>query len=146
MKKILVVEDHPDVGESLAALLRLWNYEVQLARSAEDGLKALLEYRPDIIFHDIGLPGMDGYAAARTIRSRPELGGVFLVALTGFGRHADRLRAREAGFDLHITKPATTDEFAAALEQAAQRPQRTRRSLSRHGRHPPTPADPLKHA
>ncbi|HMC64202.1 MAG TPA: response regulator, partial [Gemmataceae bacterium] len=62
--------------------------------------------RPDIIFLDIGMPGMDGYQVARRLRQQPDLRNLFLVALTGWGQEEDKRRSREAGFDAHLVKPA----------------------------------------
>jgi CheY-like chemotaxis protein len=78
------------------------------------------EFTPDVALLDIGMPRMDGYAAARAIRSA--LGPrVFLVALTGWGQDEDQRRAREAGFDHHLTKPAEPEELEALIASAAAR-------------------------
>jgi len=72
---------------------------------------------PDVMLIDIGLPGMDGYEVARRIRRHPELGGVLLVALTGYGRDEDRRRAVEAGFDHHLVKPIDPKALQEIVER-----------------------------
>jgi two-component system CheB/CheR fusion protein len=75
---------------------------------AHDGLEALeaaRDYRPEVAFLDIGMPGLDGYEVARRLRQEPGLEKVALVALTGWGQEQDRRRSREAGFDRHFIKP-----------------------------------------
>ena len=82
---------------------------------AHDGLEAVHqteEFMPDVVLLDIGLPGIDGYEAARRIRSLPRGRGILLVAVTGWGQSEDRRRSREAGFDHHMVKPLR----ASALE------------------------------
>ena len=71
--------------------------------------------RPDVMFVDIGMPGMTGYEFARKVRSDPALARTKLVALTGYGRAEDRIRVTEAGFDLHLTKPVTDARLEAVL-------------------------------
>jgi CheY-like chemotaxis protein len=68
---------------------------------------------------DIGLPDMNGYELARRLRSMPQFAGTLLIALTGYGQLADKVRAREAGFDLHIAKPAEPEEILAALARVS---------------------------
>jgi CheY-like chemotaxis protein len=105
-RRVLVVDDNVDAAESLAMMLRVWGHEV---RTAYDGLAALNaagQVHPEVILLDIGLPRMDGYEVARRLRERASTRGVLLVALTGYGQEEDRRRAKEAGFDAHLTKPA----------------------------------------
>lgn len=104
--RILVVDDNADSADSLAALLRLLGHEI---RTEYDGLAAVDgadAFRPDVVFLDIGLPGLDGYQAAREIAKRRGEGEVTLVALTGWGQDEDRRRSQEAGFAHHLVKPA----------------------------------------
>jgi signal transduction histidine kinase len=104
--RLLVVDDNKDAAITLAMLLRLRGHEVRIAHNGAKALEIATDYKPEVIFLDIGMPGMDGYDVARNMRSRPGLENVFLVALTGWGQQSDRLRATEAGFDRHLTKPA----------------------------------------
>ena len=67
--------------------------------------------RPDVVFSDIGMPGMDGYELARQLRKEPGLASVVLVALTGYGQDHDRQRAKEAGFDFHLVKPVSFESL-----------------------------------
>jgi PAS domain S-box-containing protein len=103
--RVLVVDDNRDTATSLALMLDLNGYEI---RTASDGLEALgvaEDFRPEFVLLDIGMPRLDGYETARAIRSRPWGGSVTLLALTGWGQEEDKQRAREAGFDYHLTKP-----------------------------------------
>ena len=87
-------------------MLELNGHEVAVALAGHSGVEAARQFHPEVVFCDIGLPGgMDGYAVARTLRQDPTLGATYLVALTGYGQEDDCRRAREAGFDLHLTKP-----------------------------------------
>ena len=119
VRRILVVDDNRDSANSLAMLLRLVGHE---ARTAHDGREALIvaaTYQPELILLDIGLPGMDGFAVARHLRLQPELAGVVLVALTGYGSEEDRRQSAAAGFDHHMVKPVHFDalkELLSALE------------------------------
>lgn len=106
--RILVVDDNADAAESLALLLRIQNNEVWVAHEGLGGIELALRHHPDLIFLDIGLPGMSGYEIARRLRQEPELAGVTLVALTGWGQPEDRRRSHEAGFDAHLVKPVDT--------------------------------------
>jgi CheY-like chemotaxis protein len=104
---VLVIEDNRDTAESLCAVLEMGGLSVQVAYDGPAGVAAARARRPQVVLCDIGLPGaMDGYEVARAIRTDPSLGAVRLVALTGYGLEEDRLRAEQAGFDFHVTKPA----------------------------------------
>lgn len=105
-QRVLVVDDNPDAAESLALLLRLDGHAVRVAHDGPTALAAVETEPPDVVFLDIGMPVMDGYAVARRIRQQPCLGQVRLVALTGWGQEDDRRRSQEAGFDAHLVKPA----------------------------------------
>ena len=104
-RRILVVDDNSDAADSLAMLLRLEGHEVESAYSAQGALEAVKRMRPEAVFLDIGLPLMDGYEIARRLRADSAAEGVHLIALTGYGQHPDRERAREAGFGAHLVKP-----------------------------------------
>jgi CheY-like chemotaxis protein len=115
--RILVVDDNRDAADSLALLLRLWGHEVRTSYDGPTGLKEAGSYFPQLVFLDIGLPGLDGYEVARRLRG--ELGGELrLVAMTGYGQEEDRRRSREAGFDLHLVKPVDTNCLQEVVTQA----------------------------
>jgi PAS domain S-box-containing protein len=105
-RRILVIEDHADAAESLKLLLEMSGHEVETAPDGRSGLVTALQFRPDVVLCDIGLPqGMDGYAVARSIRASEDGHRPYLVALTGYGQSEDQRLAHEAGFDRHLTKP-----------------------------------------
>ena len=90
----------------LRYLLELGGHDVRLACSGKSGLATAVSWRPEIIFSDLTLPGeLDGYGVARALRMNPSARSAFLVALSGNGRDQDKLRARAAGFNLHVLKP-----------------------------------------
>ena len=105
-KRVLLVEDNADVADMLAAYLRRVGHEVIQARDGRTGLDEALRRRPEVIVCDIGLPGLDGYEIARRVRDTPEPHACVLIAVSGYGDSIDRERARQAGFDHHLTKPA----------------------------------------
>jgi CheY-like chemotaxis protein len=105
-RRILVIDDDHDVADSLVMFLETFGATLRVAYDGPAGLEALLEFKPDLVFLDLGMPGMDGYETARRIRALPEGRAVKLVALTGWGQEQVYNRAREAGFDTQLTKPA----------------------------------------
>ncbi len=115
-RRVLVIEDHPDARESMCLLLTAAGHTVRAAEDGVEGLAVLRSWRPDFAIVDIGLPGLDGYALARTVRAEPELNGVRLVALTGYGQSEDQTRAIEAGFQLHLVKPVAVDTLNRVFE------------------------------
>ena len=103
----------------LLYLLELCGYDVRLARTGTEGLSLAASWRPDIVISDLGLlPGLDGYAVARALRTDPRYRSAFLVALSGLGRDRDKARAREAGFDFYLTKPVDLEALEAAVGRA----------------------------
>jgi two-component system CheB/CheR fusion protein len=109
-RRVLIVDDNEDAANSLAMILKLGGHETASVYTAVDALQRAAAFKPDVVLLDIGLPGMDGYEVAQKMRELPGLRDIRLVAVTGYGRSDDRLRARDAGFDDHLTKPV---EFAA---------------------------------
>jgi CheY-like chemotaxis protein len=124
-RRILVVDDNEDAATLLAMTLSIYGHDTRIAHDGPQALAVAAEYRPDIVFLDIGLPTVDGYDTARAIREQPWGKDVRLVALTGWGHAADRRRSREAGFDHHLVKPADAEtivELIASLEPANAKP------------------------
>ena len=113
--RILVVDDSVDGAVMLAAALRAKGYKTQVAFDAPAALRIAAEFRPAIAFLDIGLPVMDGYELAARLRGLPELNGIRLFALTGYGQASDRQKTRNAGFDHHFVKPIDLDAIEAVL-------------------------------
>lgn len=114
-RRLLVVDDNRDAATSLAMLLRLQGCEVQIANDGPTAIEAAMKHRPELIFLDIGMPGMDGYEVARRIRHLPGLGDITLAALTGWGQQEDRRRSAEAGFDHHLVKPVQPSMLETVL-------------------------------
>jgi PAS domain S-box-containing protein len=104
-RRVLVVDDQPDSTDSLALFLRLRGHEVHTASDGPGALEEFARCQPEVVFLDLGLPGMSGYDVARRLRAMPEAREVRLVAVTGYGTEADRERTRAAGFDVHLAKP-----------------------------------------
>lgn len=125
-RRVLVVEDNMDAADSMRMLLELLGHEVEVAVAGPAGVEAVRRVRPEIVLCDIGLPGMDGYAVARTIRQSADLNGVYLVAVTGYGQQEDQDKACEAGFDAHLTKPAKLTDLRAILTDGPGRPRKPR--------------------
>jgi len=117
-RRVLVTDDNEDAAESLARMLRMMGHEVRTACDGERCIAACEEFRPDVVLLDIGMPNMNGYDAARIIRSRPWGSEVLIVALTGWGQEEDRRRAREAGIDHHLVKPADFTRITRLLHAA----------------------------
>jgi len=118
-RRILVVDDHQDSTDSLALLLRLRGHEVRTAHDGPSALEEIERYHPDVVFLDLGLPGMSGYDVARRVRTMNGLGSPRLVALTGYGTDADRQKTRDAGFDVHLAKPVDPRAVDALLAEAS---------------------------
>jgi signal transduction histidine kinase len=115
-RRVVVVEDSPDIRDTLSLLIGMWGHEVSLASDGRSGMELVLRERPDVALIDVGLPLMNGYDVARAIR-RSFNGPIRLIAVTGYGQPADRELAREAGFDSHLLKPIAPEYLERLLAQ-----------------------------
>lgn len=115
--RVLIVDDNRDAAETLRDLLELWGNEVAVCASGPEGIARAVEWQPDVVLLDIGLPGMDGYAVAAELRRDPRTASLHLIAVTGYGLEEDRLSAFQAGFDAHLIKPVDPEELRRQLEQ-----------------------------
>jgi CheY-like chemotaxis protein len=119
-RRILVVDDYPNVAESMARRLTIAGHEVETALDGLQAIEVAERFRPDIVLLDIGMPKLDGYETARRIREQPWGMEMALVALTGWGQEEDRRLSREAGFDAHLVKPVEKNELANLLARLPQ--------------------------
>ncbi len=126
-RRVLVIDDLPEVAESLAFLLKFLGTEVRVAHSGAEGLQICAEFEPELVFLDLSMPEMDGFETARRMREFRAGRRSKLVALTGFGEEQRGARMREAGFDGHLSKPARLSHLQELLglpsvETAVQTP------------------------
>ncbi len=119
--KVLVVEDNEDAADTLALWLEDLGHRVWVARSGRNGVELIQEKRPNLVFCDLGLPGMDGLEVCRSVRALSLDAQPVMVALTGWGREDDRRRTRDAGFDYHLVKPVAPDRLYAVLRSMHER-------------------------
>jgi CheY-like chemotaxis protein len=119
-KHVLVIEDNRDAANVLQKLIARMGFRVDVAHSGFDGLDAARRAAPDIVICDIGLPGLDGFAVARALRSEAATSNAFLIAQSGYGQASDIRRALEAGFDLHLIKPMDLNQLEDILRGASR--------------------------
>ncbi len=119
---VLLVDDSPDAVESMALVLQLQGYEVRVARDGSTALEMARQYKPSVVFLDIGLPDIDGYEVARRIRQAPENGDCILIALTGYGQEEDHQRSMQNGFDHHLVKPIEMETLPHLIESLRSQP------------------------
>ncbi|MBP3973254.1 hybrid sensor histidine kinase/response regulator [Pseudoxanthomonas spadix] len=112
---ILLIDDNHDAADSISMVLELLGHRVTTCYSGQQGLDALAAARPDLVFTDIGMPGMDGHEVCRRMRAMSEGAPLKIVALTGWGTLEDRAQSAQAGFDYHLVKPITTAKLREAL-------------------------------
>ena len=119
--KVLVVDDNVDLVEMLSMVIEATGHDVRKVYDGRSGISAALEYRPDLILLDVGMPDMNGNEVAKELRRHQEVAGARIVALTGWGQAEDRRRTADAGFDDHLTKPADPEQIQRILEDVALR-------------------------
>jgi CheY-like chemotaxis protein len=120
MTRILVVDDNDDACTSLATLCALWGHEVAMAHEGNEALVAWEAFRPEVVLLDLDLPGLDGWEVARRIRAA-EGGGVYILALSGWYRLHEKARAKLAGCDEFLLKPADLRGLRNLLDVAPAR-------------------------
>ena len=130
-KRLLVVDDEPNLLRAVAACLRAENYDVNTARSGHEALMRLAESVPDLIISDIRMPGMDGYKLARQLRASQRTALVPIVFLTAKDETADRIEGFRAGIDAYLTKPFEPDELIAVVNGILNRVERTHSQIAR---------------
>jgi PAS domain S-box-containing protein len=114
-RRVLVADDNKDAADALAMLLELAGHEVRVAHGGRAALSLAQTFRPDVALLDIGMPELNGYEVAKELRREPWGSRMCLIALTGWGQDEDRQRAKDAGFDRHLTKPVDTDALEILL-------------------------------
>jgi signal transduction histidine kinase/CheY-like chemotaxis protein len=114
-KRILVIEDNPDMALSMKMLLTHLGYQTELATNGTAGLELARQIRPHVVLCDIGLPGRNGYEVARELRSDPDTQQAYLIAQSGYGADDDLRKSHDSGFDLHLVKPVDFRELQRVL-------------------------------
>lgn len=117
--RVLIIEDNVDAALSLKEVLELSGHAIEVTHSGPEGIARVREFHPDVVLCDIGLPGLDGYGVARTLRADAAARGTFLVALTGYALPEDVEKAKQAGFDRHMAKPPDLDRLMRLLDHLA---------------------------
>jgi len=122
--RILVVDDNRDAADSMVLLLRRSHHEVRVEYTGSAVKAAALEFLPDVVLLDLGLPGLDGYQVAAELRADPRLASIRLIAVSGYGQDADKKRSKEAGFFAHLVKPVDLVQLRDTLAAITGRPLR----------------------
>ena len=130
-RKLLVVDDDPSLLLAVSETLRAEGYEVVTARRASEAMVQVAESLPDLLISDIRMPGMDGYALARNLRSNPRTRLIPIVFLTAKDDLADRITGFRTGVDAYITKPFESEELIAIVKNILERVHRTHSDLAR---------------
>ncbi len=128
--QVLVVDDNRDAADSMAVFLELAGFETQVELDGPGAIDRAATHGPEVVLLDIGLPGLDGYEVARRLRALPGGDRCLLIALTGYGQQDDRRRAHEAGFDVHLVKPADPDAVVELIQEWRHRDGAERRPAS----------------
>lgn len=115
-RRVLVVEDNLDTLHSLTFILRKEGHEVEFAINGYAALDVARRFRPDFVFLDLGLPGLDGFDVCSQLKSEPGFQTTRFIAVTGYAQEDQRARARAAGCELHIVKPADPRLLLKLLE------------------------------
>ena len=129
-KRLLVVDDEPNLLAAIAAVLRGEGFEIATARNGKDALLQIAKSLPDLIVSDVRMPVMDGFMLARQLRSAPHTKLIPIVFLTAKDETEDRIEGFRAGVDVYLTKPFEPDELVAVIQSVLARVERTRIALT----------------
>jgi PAS domain S-box-containing protein len=116
-RKVLVVDDNVDAADTLGLLLQSLGHDTRVVYDGAAALDAVLDFKPDIVLLDLGMPGLDGYEVARRLRKLKRKQHFRVVAVTGWGQESDRAKSKAAGFDLHLVKPVDVKALLQALAE-----------------------------
>lgn len=120
-KRVLIVDDEPNILVPLEFLMKREGYEVRCAQDGEAGLQAVRDWRPDLVLLDVMMPRRDGFEVCQAIRAEPALAGIRVVMLTAKGRDADVARGLALGADAYLTKPFATQDLVQRVRELLQR-------------------------
>jgi len=120
-KRVLIVDDNVDAAETLAMMLELLGQQTRQAHEGNNALQVAQEYKPDLIFMDIGLPGLSGHEVVTKMRNELGMTEPYIIALSGYGTEEDRRKSFNAGFDNHLVKPLDPSALPGILELADRR-------------------------
>jgi len=130
-KRLLVVDDEPNLLRAVAVVLRGEGFEVSTARGGREALVAVAKNTPDLIVSDVRMPGMDGFELARRLRRAPNFALIPIIFLTAKDETEDRVEGFRAGVDVYLTKPFEPDELVAVINSILQRVERTHSTIAR---------------
>jgi len=131
LKRLLVVDDEPNLLRAVAAVLRDENFDVTTARNGREALISVAQSQPDLIVSDVRMPGMDGFELARRLRSAANFALIPIVFLTAKDEIEDRVEGFRAGVDAYLTKPFEPDELVAVIRGILRRVERTHSTIAR---------------
>ena len=114
--RALIVDDNHDVADSFARVLQAMGCEATFVTDPYVAVETAGRIKAEIVFLDLGMPGIDGYELARSLRSKYGWQGIQIVAVTGYGSKEDRVRSRVAGFDAHVVKPVSPELVESMLK------------------------------
>ena len=130
-KRLLIVDDEPNLLRAVDAVLRGAGFETSTARNGREALLSVAQRMPDLIVSDIRMPGMDGYALARRLRSVPNYALIPIVFLSAKDERQDRIEGFRSGVDVYLTKPFEPDELVAVINNLLQRVEQTHAAIAR---------------
>jgi len=130
-KRLLIVDDEPNLLVAVAAVLRGEGFEVTTARNGREALTQVAQSTPDLIVSDVRMPGMDGYEVARRLRSTPSFSLIPIVFLSAKDETEDRVEGFRSGVDVYLTKPFEPGELIAVINGILQRIERTHSTIAR---------------
>lgn len=131
VKRLLVVDDEPNLLRAVAAVLRGEGFEVSTARNGREALVAVAQNLPDLIVSDVRMPGLDGYALVRRLRAAPHWAIIPVIFLTAKDETEDRIEGFRVGVDAYLTKPFEPDELVAVIKSILERVERTHAAIAR---------------
>ncbi len=120
-KRILIVDDEPNIVISLEFLMMREGHEVRVARDGEAGLAAVRTHRPDLVVLDVMMPKLDGFAVLEAVRSDPDLAGTRILMLTAKGREAEQNKGLALGADAYMSKPFSTRDLVEKVKELLDR-------------------------